>query len=1117
MRHRELLDDGTCRAEWAHPDDDRLLCNLCPRHCRLADGDRGFCFVRENRDGQMVLSTYGRSTGFCIDPIEKKPLNHFYPGTSVLSFGTAGCNLGCKFCQNWDISKSREVSRLSQIASPAAIADAAHHHQCTSVAFTYNDPVIWAEYAIDTAIECHARDLKTVAVTAGYITEQARGGFFEHIDAANVDLKSFSEEFYSKITYSHLNPVLDTLRYLVHETSVWVEITNLVIPDTNDSGDEISRMCDWIVEHLTPTVPVHFSAFHPDFRMQDRPATPPETLFRVHAIAKSAGLHHAYVGNVHDLSRQSTYCSNCKSILIERDWYQLGRYNLRDAQCVQCGETLVGHFGRTPGNWGRKRLPIQIPTTAKPMATLTMLDRESSSTTVLTRRNFQNTRSPVESRTMDTTNEPNAPSESQQNPPQHSTSDDSAATTSESTSQPALAIHELDQTAREQIVSTASQFVVANVCNTGVPKELIDALGSIGKSTVMGLFVTLKRGDQLRGCCGMIGQPIPLVDALFHASQRTAKEDRRFPPVARAEVAYLNIDVTLLGEPEVIRGNASELPSQIEIGKHGLKITSGQNAGLLLPTVATDNNWDAEQFLDAVCRKAGLASNAWKDPNVILERFEGVSSSGIIDPAHVEGKPLHDEPMLTAQDVVLLRGYVAQNLTAMLQGSTPSYVLSGVSDGTVNGLVLSLLETEKKKTLAHLIRISLRPGMPLQSSLFELTQTAAKILEKAQLKGPLKLELALTVLHDPALHGQVQISRSEADGPLPDNCHLEGFDTKKRAVVAMMGGDRVSVCFEGSKTPEDLVRSGVESLSAHGRPVAIYSMQYLSTRPYLVASSSPAGQTGPGTRAPAFSGAFYPSSDSERQDLVDGLLLGKDVSPKDALAVMVPHAALRYSGRIAAETLRRVRFPSSLLLIGPKHTPQGVDWALAPYRKWRLSAKSEFQSDQELTKLLADNIDGLQLDAAAHAREHGCEIQLPLLERLAPKCRITSIAMHGGNWNEIQHAAKQLADILRSLSEMPLLVISSDMNHYAPVAENRRKDRLAMDAIKTCDPEKLLTVCSNEKISMCGVLPAAWIMQTLHELGKEYQVEDAGYATSADSGGDRNRVVGYSGMLFTEK
>ena len=334
----------------------------------MKEGDRGFCFVRKIDQGKLVLDTYGRSTGFCIDPIEKKPLNHFYPGTSVLSFGTAGCNLGCQFCQNWDISKSREVAKLSSHATPESIAQAAQSHRCRSVAFTYNDPVIWAEYAIDTAKACRERGIATVAVTAGYMMPEPRREFYQWIDAANVDLKAFSEEFYRKITYSHLDPVLDTLRYLKHETDVWFEITNLVIPNANDSDEELQCMCEWIARELGPDVPIHFSAFHPDFRMTDRPNTPHETLLKAHRIAKSHGIHHVYVGNVHDSEHSSTFCTKCHSMLIQRDWYEIQSYSVglahtgqsTSGRCQKCGEQLAGRFQEHVGTWGRKRLPIDM-------------------------------------------------------------------------------------------------------------------------------------------------------------------------------------------------------------------------------------------------------------------------------------------------------------------------------------------------------------------------------------------------------------------------------------------------------------------------------------------------------------------------------------------------------------------------------------------------------------------------------------------------------------------------------------------------------------------------------------------------------------------------------------
>jgi len=345
---------------WNRTDDGRLQCHLCPRLCTLSPGQRGFCFVRQNINDQMVLTTYGRSSGFCLDPVEKKPLNHFLPGTSCLSFGTAGCNLGCKFCQNWDISKSKDFDRLTQEASPQTIAQAALRLKAKSIAFTYNDPVIFAEYAIDTAIECHQRGIKTIAVTAGYITPRARGEFYEHMDAANVDLKGFTEDFYNKITLSHLQPVLDTLVYLKKETKVWFEITNLMIPGLNDTKSEIANMCQWIADYLGPDVPLHFTAFHPDYKMMDRAHTPVGTLQDAREIALGRGLHYVYTGNVHDPMGSSTYCPSCKKLLIERDWFVLGEYNLRDNTCRFCGQPIAGIFETSPGHWGAKRVQVQL-------------------------------------------------------------------------------------------------------------------------------------------------------------------------------------------------------------------------------------------------------------------------------------------------------------------------------------------------------------------------------------------------------------------------------------------------------------------------------------------------------------------------------------------------------------------------------------------------------------------------------------------------------------------------------------------------------------------------------------------------------------------------------------
>jgi len=346
---------------WRKLEDNRIQCDVCPRFCKLHEGQQGLCFVRARQHDEIVLTTYGRSSGFCVDPIEKKPLNHFLPGTSVLSFGTAGCNLACKFCQNWDMSKSREMDILADQASPATLARAAKELGCRSVAYTYNDPVIFMEYAIDVAKECRKLGIKSVAVTAGYINPEPRAEFFSYMDAANVDLKAFTEDFYHKITGGHLQPILDTLLYLKHETNVWLETTTLLIPGFNDSDAEIDEMTRWVVKELGPDMPMHFSAFHPDWKMLDVPPTPPATLTRAREIAMKNGVRYAFTGNVHDPAGESTYCHQCGTKLIGRDWYILTDWNLTDdGHCRKCGTRCAGVFDGPPGTWGAKRMPVRL-------------------------------------------------------------------------------------------------------------------------------------------------------------------------------------------------------------------------------------------------------------------------------------------------------------------------------------------------------------------------------------------------------------------------------------------------------------------------------------------------------------------------------------------------------------------------------------------------------------------------------------------------------------------------------------------------------------------------------------------------------------------------------------
>ena len=327
---------------WENTQNGKIKCTLCPRYCLIGEGQVGFCYIRQNIEGKLYSTGYGRPTGFAIDPIEKKPLNHFYPGTGVLSFGTAGCNLGCKFCQNWSMSKARLAEVNALHASPEVVVALALKHNVPSIAYTYNDPVIFGEYVIDISRLARKEGIHSVMVTNGYITGEAREEVYRYIDAANVDLKAFSEDFYYRLTGSHLKDVLDTLKWLVHETEVWVEITTLLIPGENDSDDEIKRLSNWIVKELDENIPLHFTAFHPDFKMRDYPPTPPSTLHRARKIALNEGIKFCYVGNIHDPEGQTTYCPNCKSILIERDWHSVFQNKIKDGRCPRCGMEIPG-------------------------------------------------------------------------------------------------------------------------------------------------------------------------------------------------------------------------------------------------------------------------------------------------------------------------------------------------------------------------------------------------------------------------------------------------------------------------------------------------------------------------------------------------------------------------------------------------------------------------------------------------------------------------------------------------------------------------------------------------------------------------------------------------------
>ncbi len=320
----------------------KVQCKICPRECILNENQRGFCYVRRNVKGNIILETFGYNTGLAIDPVEKKPLYHFYPESKVLSFGTLGCNMGCLFCQNHHITKVKYPIDQCQKISPEEIVNIAKKYHCKSVAYTYNDPVIFFEYAIETAKLCRQEGIKTIAVTSGYINPEPAKEFFKYMEAANIDLKGFSEDFYKKNCLAHLNPVLESIKYAVKETECFVELTTLIIEGENDQY--IKEECEWILNNLGDCIPLHFSAFFPKYKFLNKKPTEFSTLLKAYNTAKQMGLKYIYTGNISNTDTSTTYCKNCGKPILIRDGYKLTENNLADGFCKFCGTKADGEY-----------------------------------------------------------------------------------------------------------------------------------------------------------------------------------------------------------------------------------------------------------------------------------------------------------------------------------------------------------------------------------------------------------------------------------------------------------------------------------------------------------------------------------------------------------------------------------------------------------------------------------------------------------------------------------------------------------------------------------------------------------------------------------------------------
>ncbi len=846
--------------------------------------------------------------------------------------------------------------------------------------------------------------------------------------------------------------MLDTLKWLKPETDVWFEITNLMIPQANDSAEEFQRMCDWILEHVGDEVPLHFTAFHPDYRMRDRGPTPPETLIAARETALAAGLKYVYVGNVNDAPRQSTYCPNCKKRVIERNWYELGEYALNGPNCRHCGTRIAGHFDRETRRLGPQAVAGGH---AAICHSLRFADPRTIKDGRVPHDGIYHAFGPADARSI---------------------------RTSRTGGGPAHQSREFESLARTS---------PPPICWGHENIEL-------AKHPVSGVFVTAKRHGQLRSCCGNVGQVMPLAESLTQAAVRTATDDPRFPPISPNELPYLDLDVWLLGPTEEIEEQGEARIGAVTIGEHGLQVDRHGQRGLLLPSVAIENNWDAEEFLNRVCMKAGLPASAWREDDVKLFRFAGTEHVGkVLSETEAANWPAMPG-LFSPRDIAAYAQFCGESLRTLMQGATPLYYCPSISDGNINGISLRVNIAGTTQEIIS-TRLNLKQSMPLQATMFSLCEELARVLANNRIP-PHDVNLSMTVLFDPNLHGTVA------------NPDLTGIGVGERAILVSEANRRAWI-FDDDKSPQSLLEEAAKLCEVTEPAMAlVMSLRAASSRSRGQVVDRPRAVAGPAIRPPAVAGTFYPGTAEEINRMLDDFF-AEDKPRLKWSAAMVPHAGWKYSGQIAADVLAQIEFPETVILIGPKHTPNGVDWAVAPHAKWALP-NGNVNSDPELARQLAERIPGLKLDAAAHQTEHGIEVELPMIHRLAPHTKVVGITLGSGSLARLQDFAEHLAEVIGEQEEPPLLIISSDMNHFATDAETRRLDELALAEMDKLDPEGLFKTAVEHHISMCGMRPAVIILNALKRLEKLNESRRVGYATTADVSGEKSRVVGYAGMLF---
>jgi AmmeMemoRadiSam system protein B/AmmeMemoRadiSam system protein A len=645
---------------------------------------------------------------------------------------------------------------------------------------------------------------------------------------------------------------------------------------------------------------------------------------------------------------------------------------------------------------------------------------------------------------------------------------------------------------RQAILDATIQLLRASTLGEPAPHLPAD----VAEVVVSGSFVSLKRGKHLRGCCGGLqSQPGTLGDILPNAVERTVGDDPRFPPVSPGELPYLDAEVWLLFNPQHVAAHGQDRARHVVTGgKHGVVVRWGEQRGLLLPGVAVEHGWDSETFLDHVCLKAGLHPSRWRDDDTQLLTFEGVAVRGPIG-----GEKTNDYRFLNDEHIREYTAFCRENLAALLDGGTPRYTAPHLPDATVSGLMLSL-DPGTGEAPWQVSKIDVRRGVALQASLFQLTQAFSTHLAQMGACDADLERLNLAVFYDPHLHG---------DSQLPD---LRGVATGRRAVL-LVERHHSSLIYDADQPFAESLREAAQQLGTKASDAAaVFSLAVDASQPRLVHAVRPRPHFGAEVRPAAVAGAFYPGDPQALQALVEESL-GPIQPTAPWSAALVPHAGLRFSGKVAGAVFRRLAIPSTVIILGPKHTPHGMDWSIAPCKQWSIPG-AKFDADPTLAKRLTEAIPGLELDAAAHHQEHCIEVELPFLARLAPQSRIVGIALGQATYAECEQFAEGFATVLREMPEPPLLLISSDMNHFASDTATRRLDDMALACLDRLDAESLYETCRNRHITMCGMIPAVIVLETLRRLGKLQRADRVAYATSADMTGQPERVVGYAGMVF---